>query len=1501
MRYFRIPSFTGIEAHRDDADRGSLCVVEGCVPKSSGGIRSAPIWEDVGEINIGTATSTNQIYAIDEKNGNSFLFVARGNEVHDMLILSEENTEVESLGESYAVATVTPYSSEQASLTPIGNRLYALGDGSEDATFTGLGPITNKNFSTNPDSEIYSQEFESFPNCKFFVQGPKKTIFGAGDPDNPLTVYISEPAGVTVPNRDSIFSDDLSSVQILGSNAKYITALTSRGDQVIVHTDKGCHILFAPKPDQAETGYRVEQAPATNFSASVSIQVVGGEGGTQPYWVGFDGQIYKDESVARGAEDFKTYSDPNQVSWKAKGVWDKQHPTNLSKSFATYSAQAGMYWAYTEDKFLLESIKGNAPVEPFGLTYTLLSEERPSAPQELSFEHIADAPSEPTELSGAVLQKDRPSHPIGLTLTESVPDKPARVSFNGLEVIPDAPDSTLSLTYETIPDAPDSRLGLTYETIPDAPVSTFSLIYEAIPDAPSDTFSLTYQTIPDAPDSTLGLTYEAVPDAPDSTLGLTYEAIPDAPSDTFSLTYQTIPDAPTVPTSLSESTIHYPPSVPQELIFTLTIVVPSVPTGLTLDRVIPDAPSVPTALSEEVIPDAPSVPTALSEGVIPDAPSVPTALSEGVIPDAPSVPTLLNATAVHIPPSIPQQLTVTWFYGKPGVPTGLEALADYGKPGVPTGLGALADYGKPSVPIGLIFERFVGNQLPSQPGVPRGLGAVADYGKPGVPADLEALADYGKPGIPTGLIFERFVGNQLPNPPSVPTGLELDEIVPDSPSVPTGLGAVVTILPPSVPRGLTGVASPGVPTVLTFEAYPDRPKPPYGLTLVNLELNKTQLNTPEFIVTSTIDEVTVLLNPVPHASEYEVFFGPTEYQGEFRTIKANGSLSVTFSDTLEGELIQGLTYYVRVLALGYGEYIDSKFSEWTTVELKTGDSPFIIENWVDSLEDLPKQPELGEAVMYQSGDVSTLYVFDQTEGTILGNKWFRFPFSRSQIGAQKPGVPTSLRHVKTEFGFKDRPTSPRELGYTSEVTKPSYPRNLKLSGVLPNEPVSPTSLSYLTTYSPVQLERPDADGYSFKTTSTTLKFKIEPVQNGYSYRTRLSKITDFWKKDYTNSVLGVAYLDFSTVSISNSGQWWGMEVIEVEYQNLEPNTYYTFETWAIGDQKDFLNSNITSTSSKTDPTPPTNPTGLQASYEYEFGDRPSEPTELTASSIIPGQEILTDYRPDLLHLNTTPLPIYMHSATYTWNVMDDRWFGFQDNQDILYNATLPTSKTELDNFNTTNSNLLNKPKIIEAFFPDTNTESSNYLAPYKSSSTNSVDNYHYWVEMNWAGLRDWSALLYRRRGWSSWYSWNAVIDSIYPAWYLTFKTDEPSSNTFSWWVCAGGDGKYRISLVKNSALGLDGNTPSRNNILDVATGLEYSEIWGEHSITSDNKLYKVWITPDPGPRPTQSSFGSTGVLHGVDNIIFDDMKGVTEPTEGYYRHPENDKYYKYSEYLWLSK
>ncbi len=363
MRHFRIYSFSGIEAHRDDADRGSLRIAEGCVPAGAGGLRSAPVFTEVGIVGNVSPDTDNHLTGNDDAENNTLIFSSRNGEVHDARLFKQANTELGPFGTSYDVSVPVAggqlYPDRPASMSAIGNNEVCWGDGSAEAITVGISPRT-----VAPNEILYHLEYARFPKCRFFVIGPRKTIYAAGNPDEPLTVYISEPADMQATHRDSMYTDEqLSQVKILMTDGHAITALSGGRDHVVVHTDGGAHLLKAPAPGQASTGYRVEQAPLSAASAAVNHNVVAGENGTYPFWLGFDGQIYKDESGTRGPDNKDSYADPDQVSWMAKGRWDKELPIDLSKCFATYNPELGIYWVFAENTDYANWVNAGSPAD----------------------------------------------------------------------------------------------------------------------------------------------------------------------------------------------------------------------------------------------------------------------------------------------------------------------------------------------------------------------------------------------------------------------------------------------------------------------------------------------------------------------------------------------------------------------------------------------------------------------------------------------------------------------------------------------------------------------------------------------------------------------------------------------------------------------------------------------------------------------------------------------------------------------------------------------------------------------------------------------------------------------------------------------------------------------------------------------------------------------------------------------------------------------------------
>ena len=515
MRWFRVPAFTGIQAAADDADRGTLRICEGCLPLGPGGLRSAPVWDAVGTADNLSSSSWNYLSGSDDGKGNSVVWASRFGEVHDVKVFSSANTDLVLLPAGYGVSVGSLYQQDKACMSAIGNRMVAFGDGSAEALSAGKGPPTAI-VQIAPDNKIYHQEYSRFPNCKFYIQGPRKTLFASGNKNNPLKVYISEPAGLTQPHRDSLYSSEATgSVDLLMTDASEITALSSLGNNVAVHTDAGIFLLSPSNPDQASSGYRVEQAPTSVASAAVNLQVVAGEDGTQPYYLGFDGQIWKDPA-GPGSEQKHTYADPVQASAKAKGRWDVDHPIDLSDSFSAYEPETGMYWVYMKTKEW-EEYQSTLP---------------PSVPGSIS---AVAAPGAPSTISAAL----PPQAPSGISALSS-PGKPWLVSALAE---PGAPSSISATVVGGTIVAPGAPSGISALAQPGAPSGISAL---AQPGAPSSISAVLATQAPGAPSNISAL---AEPGAPSAISAL---AEPGAPSNISAVHQVQVPGAPSSISALAE-------------------------------------------------------------------------------------------------------------------------------------------------------------------------------------------------------------------------------------------------------------------------------------------------------------------------------------------------------------------------------------------------------------------------------------------------------------------------------------------------------------------------------------------------------------------------------------------------------------------------------------------------------------------------------------------------------------------------------------------------------------------------------------------------------------------------------------------------------------------------------------------------------------------------------------------------------------------------------------
>lgn len=356
MKHFRIPTFTGIENHRQDTDRGTLRLCEGAVLGAVGSIRSAPRWEEVFPLDV--PSSGAHILTAQDGEFNKYAFTSVDGTVNSTKIFTNENPVPSRLGNLISLDATVMSSPLPAYINDVGSRRAIVGNGvDQKKIIEGTGPLIVEDLSPEVES-IYKLESTPFPNCSMFVLGLNKCIYAAGNPEYPLRVYVSEPTNTEDPFKEGIYSTQMSKVDVLATNATKITALSTYQNYVVVHTDAGVVLLFSAETQQASTGFRVEQTTAAANSGAISPNCVAGSAIIQPYYLGVDGQVYKDSSARRGPENKPSFTDVEQVTAKAKGLWDKSVDRNIENSFSAYETFSGVYNFYMPSQESEESNGG---------------------------------------------------------------------------------------------------------------------------------------------------------------------------------------------------------------------------------------------------------------------------------------------------------------------------------------------------------------------------------------------------------------------------------------------------------------------------------------------------------------------------------------------------------------------------------------------------------------------------------------------------------------------------------------------------------------------------------------------------------------------------------------------------------------------------------------------------------------------------------------------------------------------------------------------------------------------------------------------------------------------------------------------------------------------------------------------------------------------------------------------------------------------------------------
>lgn len=372
MEYFPIRSFRPIETREEntDQDRTVMRLCEGLLPYPNGALCTGPKWAKVwGQSALGAqittalrnagATETKAHFVRVTANSQVLLVVWRyidgldttANSCLGIWLVTGQDP---ALGTSPTI-TVTATSGsvyrEKNVNAPwfasrIGNRIY-FGNGIDANLQWSGGALSALGPSSTP-ADIYDNSRVAIPPCTSFVMSGNKSVFASGNASVPKRVWITHPPTAAFPFNEGIYSTDTSFIDVSLSEATKVTALSAYQNYVTAHTDAKPVNLY--DVDGATDGFKCVQSPGAANSSAPSPNGVRDINGLASYYVGADGEIYKDEAVRVGPFDKRPSRDQDIVTTLGVNDWnrDMKKPVTSSGLHTAYDRRTGIFWIWAE-------------------------------------------------------------------------------------------------------------------------------------------------------------------------------------------------------------------------------------------------------------------------------------------------------------------------------------------------------------------------------------------------------------------------------------------------------------------------------------------------------------------------------------------------------------------------------------------------------------------------------------------------------------------------------------------------------------------------------------------------------------------------------------------------------------------------------------------------------------------------------------------------------------------------------------------------------------------------------------------------------------------------------------------------------------------------------------------------------------------------------------------------------------------------------------------------
>jgi hypothetical protein len=366
MEYFRIPGFRPIEAKEDatNQDRGVLRTCEGFAAYPQGALCAGPQWKPLWDLS-GLKDLIETALEDDEADPEKAHFVLLTKDDHQLLICWSMPAGIP-LGwfvvshgstNDFDTAGATVDAPDDAAMrdkdpdaewfaSPIDGRIL-LGNGVDDNLVWFEDDLAVFGPSSAPaDPNLRSRQ--RIPPCTVFRQHVNRSIFAAGNSENPLRVWVTDPPNMGEPFIDGIYSLETSFIDVHAhGGATRVTALSVFQQYVTVHTDKKPINLHGV--DEPGDGWKCRQSVSAANASAISPSCVGDMlAGDASVYLGSDLEVYFDQAIRSGPFEKRNARAIDIATEQGAGVWNRavERPITGSGYHTIYDAEERLFWMW---------------------------------------------------------------------------------------------------------------------------------------------------------------------------------------------------------------------------------------------------------------------------------------------------------------------------------------------------------------------------------------------------------------------------------------------------------------------------------------------------------------------------------------------------------------------------------------------------------------------------------------------------------------------------------------------------------------------------------------------------------------------------------------------------------------------------------------------------------------------------------------------------------------------------------------------------------------------------------------------------------------------------------------------------------------------------------------------------------------------------------------------------------------------------------------------------